>query len=98
MLLELARPLALLAVILALLALFHAAFLEQNATTLEHLADCLVPLLLAAAAAVLGGFLFLPARSARIVPISRTRALWRTFPMQIFYFSTAAMALIFAAA
>lgn len=98
MLLELARPLLLIAVILSLLALFHAAFLEQNATALEHLEDCLAPLLLSAVMAVLGGFCFLPERSARVVPISRSRALWHTFPMLIFYYSFAAMALFFLAA
>ena len=98
MLLELAKPLALIAVILSLLALFHTAFLEPDATTLQHLEDSLGPLLLSALAAILGGFLFLPARRARVVPISRSRALWSTFPMRIFYFSAAAMALLFVAA
>ncbi len=98
MLLELARPLSLIAVILSLLGLFHAAFLEQDASTLQHLEDCLGPLLLAAAAAIAGGLLFLPARRARIVPISRSRALWSTFPMRVFYCGIAGMALLFVAA
>lgn len=98
MLLEIARPLALVAVILSLLGLFHAAFLEPDASTLQHLEDCLGPLLLSAAMALMGGVLFLPARRARVVPISRSRALWSTFPMRIFYFSTAGMAVLFLAA
>jgi hypothetical protein len=98
MLIELAKPLALIAVILSLLMLFHAAFLEQNATTFQHLEDCLAPLLIAAVAASVGGFLFLPSRHARVVPISRTRAVWRSLPMQIFYYGTAGMTLIFLAA
>ncbi|HEY9126510.1 MAG TPA: hypothetical protein VIM62_05245 [Acidobacteriaceae bacterium] len=98
MLFEVAKPLALLAVILSLLALFHAAFLEQAATPLEHLEDSLGPLLFSAMAAVAGGFLFLPSRRARVTPISRARALWSTFPMQIFCFGAGGMALVFAAA
>lgn len=98
MLLELAKPLALVALVLALLMLFHAAFLGPEASTLQHLDDCLGPLLLSASAAVLGGLLFLPARRARVVPISRLRALWSTFPVRIFVFSLAAMTLLFVAA
>ena len=98
MLLELVRPLALAAVILSLVVLFHAAFLGTDASTLQHLEDSLGPLLLSAVTALAGGVFFLPARRARIVPISRSRALWSTFPMRIFYFSTAGMALLFVAA
>jgi hypothetical protein len=98
MLLELAKPLALLLVILSLLTLFHAAFLEPDASVLQHLEDCLGPLLLSAIAALLGGLFFLPGRHARIVPISRSRALWNTLPVRVFYFSTAGMSLLFIAA
>ena len=98
MLLELARPIALLVCILALLTLFHAAFLEPAATTFEHLEDALGPLLLAAASAIIGGFVFLPSRRARVVPISRARDLWSTFPIRVFFWSTLGMAMLFLAA
>jgi hypothetical protein len=98
MLLELARPIVLLACILALLTLFHAAFLEPAVSTFEHLEDALGPLLLAAASAIVGGFVFLPSRRARVVPISRARDLWATFPIRVFFWSTLGMALLFVAA
>ena len=98
MLLELARPIVLLACILALLTLFHAAFLEPAASTFEHLEDALGPLLLSAALALLGGAVFLPSRRARVVPISRARDLWGTFPIRVFFWSTLGMALLFIAA
>jgi len=98
MLLELARPVTLLGCILALLALFHAAFLEPDASALQHLEDALSPLLMAAAMALLGGLVFLPSRRARVVPISRGRAFWSTFPVRVFYYSTLGMGLLFLAA
>jgi hypothetical protein len=98
MLLELARPIVLLTCILALLMLFHAAFLEPAASTFEHLEDSLGPLLLAAASAIVGGFVFLPSRRARVVPISRAHDLWATFPIRVFFWSTLGMALLFVAA
>ncbi len=67
MLLELARPIVLLGCILSLLKLFHAAFLEPAATNLQRLEDALGPFLLAAAIALLGALVFLPARRAAAI-------------------------------
>jgi hypothetical protein len=90
MLRELARPIILLGCILSLLKLFHAAFLEPAATNLQRLEDALGPFLLAAATAMLGALVFLPARRA-----AAARSLLATFPMQIFCWTTSGMAAIF---
>lgn len=91
-LLELAKPLAVLSSILSLLVLFDATFLRPAISGDERLYDALIPLLLAAAISLIGGLVFQAEmrRSSR-----RIASLMGTFPMQIFCWTTAGIALLF---
>lgn len=64
MLLELARPVALLGSMLSLLAVFHTAFLGSETDYLARMYDSLGVLLLAAGFSLLGGLAFLENGSA----------------------------------
>ena len=96
MVLELARPVALLCGILSLLGVFHAAFLDPTADVEQRLVGSLGPLLLAASIAFAGGLTFQARwrtgrnrRSEYVVPLIET------FPMRIFFWSVAGMAVLF---
>jgi len=96
MVLELARPVALLCSILSLLGVFHAAFLEPTGDVEQRLVGSLGPLLLAASIAFAGGLTFQARwrtggnrRSEYVVPLIET------FPMRIFCWSVAGMAVLF---
>src|ERR1700735_2417351 len=98
MLLDPAKPITLLACILALLGLFHAAFLGTAATPLEHLEDALGPLLMAGALALLDGLMFLPGPEIPGVKTPLSEQMWvllRTFPVRVFCWATAGMAVFF---
>ena len=96
MVLELARPIALLFSILSLLGVFHAAFLEPAGDMEQRLVGSLGPLLLAASIAFAGGLTFQARwrmggnrRSAYVAPLIET------FPVRIFCWSVAGMAVLF---
>jgi hypothetical protein len=98
MLLELAKPITLLACILSLLGLFHAAFLEPAADPLQHLEDALGPLLMAGALALLDGLMFLPGPEIPGVKTPLSEQMWvllRTFPVRVFCWATSGMAAFF---
>ncbi len=96
MLLELAKPFTLLASILSLLAVFHAAFLEPETDLERRLYDALTLLALAAAVSLLSGIVFQKQRQA-VIHLVRTRAmrLTETFPVQVFFWATGIMSAIF---
>jgi hypothetical protein len=96
MVLELARPVALLFSILSLLGVFHSAFLEPTGDVEQRLVGSVGPLLLAAGIAFVGGLTFQArwrtggnGRSEYVVPLIET------FPVRIFCWSVAGMAVLF---
>jgi hypothetical protein len=93
MLLELAKPVTLLASVLSLSILFHTAFLEP-ATNVERLQDALGPFLLAAAMALVCGLVFLSDESER-TERHDVAALLHTFPMRVFCWATVGMGVFF---
>jgi hypothetical protein len=96
MFLELAKPVTLLASILTLLAVFHAAFLTPEATLEERIYDSLALLALAAAISLLSGLAFQKQRQA-VIHLVRVRAmrLTETFPVQVFFWATGIMTALF---
>src|ERR1700761_4259098 len=85
MLLELAKPVALLLCILSLYAVFHAAFLFPGTTLQQTIWDSLELLAVAAGISLVSGFLFLdPAPGTRV---NSTRLI-ATLPMQLFCWTT----------
>jgi hypothetical protein len=94
MVLELARPIALLCGILSLLGVFHAAFLEPTGDVEERLIGSLGPLLLAASIAFAGGLTF-QARWRTGGNRRNVAPLIETFPVLIFCWSVAGMAVLF---
>jgi hypothetical protein len=91
MLLELARPVTLIASILSLLAVFHAAFLVPGSTIEDRIYDGLLLLLLAAAVSAIGGIVFRQqAYSSHPRPL-----LAETLPMQLFCWAAAIMLALF---
>lgn len=96
MVLELARPVALLCSILSLLGVFHSAFLEPAGDVEQRLVGLLGPLLLAASIALMSGLTFQARwrtggsrRSEYVVPLIET------FPVRIFCWSVTGMAVLF---
>jgi len=92
MLLELARPVALLGSLFSLLAVFHAAFLAPATDIEERIYGSLGPLLLATVVAVLGGLLF---RSGKRHQGISGASVIDTFPVQIFCWSVGIMFVLF---
>ena len=96
MVLELARPVALLCSILSLLGVFHAAFLEPTADVEQRLIGLVGPLLLAAGIALAGGLTFQARWPAGASLRSEYGAsLIETFPVRIFCWSVIGMAVLF---
>lgn len=96
MVLELARPVALLCGILSLLGVFHAAFLEPVGDVEQRLVGLVGPLLLAAGIALAGGLTFQarwPTGGNR--RIEYVAPLIETFPVRIFCWSMIGMAALF---
>lgn len=87
-LLDLARPLALLVCILTLCGLFYTAFLAPANTAEQELWDTLTVFSLAAGICLASGMLFHEGAGAG--------AILRTLPMQIFLWATGVMAAMFA--
>jgi hypothetical protein len=87
-LLELARPVSLLASMLSLLAVFHAAFLGTETDIMQRLVHGLAMLALAAGVSLLSGLTFQGrADSAHLS---------RTFPVRVFCWTSGIMAVLFA--
>jgi uncharacterized membrane protein YdcZ (DUF606 family) len=93
MLLELARPVSLLASMLSLLAVFHAAFLGTETDIAQRLIHGLAMLALAAGISLLSGLAFLG--HAGLDPADSVQ-LSRTFPVRIFCWTSGIMAALFA--
>jgi hypothetical protein len=94
MLLELARPVALLLCILSLYAVFHTAFLFPSTTLQQTIWDSLELLAVAAAISLLSGFLFLEPTPGTRPNSSRLIA---TLPMQLFCWTAIAILVLFIA-
>ena len=96
MLLELAKPITLLASILSLLAVFHTAFLDPEIDFLNKIYDSLAMLALAAAISLLSGLVFLKQKDAVIHLVrARTTRLTETFPMLVFFWAAGIMLVLF---
>jgi hypothetical protein len=98
MLLEVARPIALLLCLLSLCALFHAAFLVPGSLELlvpgpamhDRIINSLLLLSLSAAICLVSGMIF------REYAHRPQPTLSATLPMQLFYWATGTMLLLFA--
>ncbi|WP_158943640.1 hypothetical protein [Granulicella sp. S190] len=98
MLLELAKPVALLLCLLSLLALFHTVFLTMEDPHLllqphqairDRIFDSLLLLILSAGISLVGGLIF---RESEPLP---PPSLSTTLPLQIFYWATSIMLVLF---
>jgi hypothetical protein len=94
MLLELARPVALLGSLFSLLAVFHSAFLAPATDFEERLYGSFGPLLLAAGIALISGLIF-RAGTRSSSNSSLTNTLLGTFPVQVFCWTTGIMLVLF---
>ena len=96
MLLELARPVALLGSLFSLLAVFHSAFLAPATDFEERIYGSLGPLLLAAGVTLIAGLLFRSEKQS-LVPshASFTHTLLGTFPVKVFCWTTGIMLTLF---
>ncbi len=94
MLLELARPAALLASMMSLLAVMHTAFFGSETDFHQRIYDSLGMLLLAAGFALFAGILF--ERNGESTPdAGPVAAIFRTFPMQVFCWTTGLIVALF---
>ena len=89
MLLDLAKPLALLLSMLSLYRVFHAAFLTTATTTAERGQDALARLALAAGVAVVGGLVFGAA--------TERPPFLHTLPVRLFCWAAAGILVLFVA-
>jgi cation transport ATPase len=98
MLLELAKPVALLLCLLSLYAVFHTVFftledpqliLQPHQAIRDRIIDSLLLLALSAGISVIGGLIF---REAEPLPHPSLSA---TLPLQIFYWATCIMLVLF---
>ena len=92
MVLELAKPVALLCSILSLLGVFHAAFLEPASDVEQRLVSSLGPLLLAAGIALIGGLIFQAGQRNRS---EHGVSLAEAFPVRMFCYAVGGMLLLF---
>jgi hypothetical protein len=97
MLLELAKPVALLLCLLSLLAVFHTIFFtledpnllfQPHQAILDRLIDSTLLLALSAGISLIGAFIF---REAEPLPHS---SLSSTLPLQVFYWATSTVAIL----
>jgi hypothetical protein len=108
MLLELARPVALLLCILSLYAVFHTAFLVPGTGLEQTIWNSLQLLAVAAGISLIGGLIFQeppseePPSGARVAPMPGERLngtrLIATLPMQLFCWTSIAILALFIAA
>jgi len=89
--LEVAKPIALVLCLLSLLAVFYTAFLVPASAPENRLLDSVVLLSLAAGICLSSGMLFRESTPDGIEPVIRT------LPMQIFCWAAGLMAALFAA-
>jgi len=92
MFVELAKPLALVFCILALYAVFHAAFLDPASDLQQRICDSLDRLALAAGISLVSGLIF---REATPEPCAGGRPLTATLPVQMFYWASGIMLVLF---
>ncbi len=86
MLLEIAKPIALMLCILSLYAVFHAAFLVPASDLHQRISSSLQLLALAAGISLIGGMMFRE---------STTSGLMSTLPMQLFCWAAGIMLVLF---
>ncbi|WP_263355971.1 hypothetical protein [Acidicapsa ligni] len=99
MLLELAKPASLLASIVSLCAVFHAAFLGTETNLEARLWNIIGILALAAVISFLSGEIFRKSTpTAGSLHSNTSESLASTFPVQIFFWSTGTMLVLFLAA
>jgi hypothetical protein len=103
MLLELARPVALLLCILSLYAVFHTAFLVPATGLEQTIWNSLQLLAVAAGISLVGGLIFQePPSGAKVAPMPGERLhntrLVATLPMQLFCWTSIAILVLFIAA
>jgi hypothetical protein len=91
MLVELAKPIALLMSLLSLCAVFNAAFLNPASGPEQRVWDCALLLALAAGTCLSSGMIFRASTRDGIEPVMRT------LPVQIFCWAACAMVLLFLA-
>lgn len=99
MLLELAKPVTLLACVLSLLVVMHTAFFGPETDFDQRIYNSLVVLTISAGVSLLSGLVFL--ESARKAARASHRYLMRvmeTFPMQVFFWTAGIMVAVFAVA
>lgn len=92
MLLELARPVTLLASMISLLAVFHTAFLGSEADFHQRIFDSIGMLLIAAGFSMISGLAFQAEPHKAGVPAPR---ITETFPVRVFCWTTSIIAVLF---
>jgi hypothetical protein len=95
MLLELAKPLSLLASMLSLLVVFHTAFLGSETEFDQRIYDSLIVLALSAGVSLVSGLLF---RETLHPTQTRAMRILETFPMLVFFWTTGVMLVVFVVA
>ena len=99
MLLELAKPVTLLASVLSLLVVMHTAFFGTETDFDQRIYDSLIVLALSAAVSLLSGLVFLErTRKAARASHHYLMRVMETFPMQVFFWTAGIMAAIFVVA
>lgn len=92
MLIEIARPVALLFCILSLYAVFHAAFLVPASDLHQKILESLTLLALSAGISLAGGLTFTEPTSENT---DHPQGIMHTLPMQLFCWGTAIIAILF---
>jgi hypothetical protein len=92
MLIELAKPVALLLCLLSLCAVFHTAFLIPASDLHQTILDSLELLFLAAGISLIGGLIF---RESAQEPSADEKRLMATLPVQVFYWASGIMLFLF---
>lgn len=92
MLLEVAKPIALLLCMLSLCAVFHTAFLIPASDLHQTILDSLELLSLAAGISVISGLIF---RESAEGPPADNKRLMTTLPVQVFYWASGIMLILF---
>jgi heme/copper-type cytochrome/quinol oxidase subunit 2 len=99
-LLELARPITLLASMISLLAVFHTAFLGPEADFSQRIYDTMGMVLISAGVSLISGLCFLEGRQSNTREAGHTPGnygmrITETFPMQVFCWTTGIMIVLF---
>jgi hypothetical protein len=91
MLLEIAKPIALVLCLVSLCAVFYAAFLAPVSDLEQRIWDSIILLSLAAGISLSGGMMFRESTRDGIEPVTRT------LPMQVFCWAASMMVVLFIA-